>query len=331
MVGIQAFDRIRIWSLGNLIMQLTRISPADFRYQRYFGQTQIDHFNVIVGSNQSLGQVTDVFLDEFNNIYILVTDRSQPDRLVPLSNFQLSPADRHILLAEGIQPIPWRAPAASANASTTAVSAMQPVEISAPLENSAALEGQPIVIAQQQPSSSTPMPAASSAPINQGTPIDAVGQPHLSDSSAQPHLAAPAQFPDRLPDRLPDPVPAPSRTASTIPPALSPAVLHEEIIPLLEERLVVRRQRHKVGEIIVRKVVETRMIQVPIRRERLVIEQISPERRELASIDLSELGTQHVISAPDFDRRIPATARERLIRKGRDRQHGTGMGGDRLD
>lgn len=311
-------------------MQLTRISPADFRYQRYFGQTQIDHFNVIVGSNELIGQVTDLFLDEFNNIYILVTDRSQPDRLVPLSNFQLSPADRRIFLAEGIQPIPWRSPAASANASMTAVSAMQPVEVSAPLENSVALEGQPIVIAQQPPSS-TPIPAVPSAPINpanQGIPIDPVGQPHLSDPPIQPHPSAPAQFPDRLPDS----VSALSRSAaSATPPTPSPAVLHEEIIPLLEERLVVQRQRHKVGEIIVRKVVETRMIQVPIRRERLIIEQISPERRELASIDLSDLGTQHVISAPDFDRRIPATARERLIRKGRDRQHGTGMGGDRLD
>jgi hypothetical protein len=56
---------------------------------------------------------------------------------------------------------------------------------------------------------------------------------------------------------------------------------HQEFIPqsgqgiqLLEERLVVHRKRHKIGEISVRKVVETDMISVPIRREKLVVERI---------------------------------------------------------
>jgi hypothetical protein len=47
---------------------------------------------------------------------------------------------------------------------------------------------------------------------------------------------------------------------------LSPTseVLEEEIIRLLEERLVVDRSKHKVGEVIVRKEIETQMIQVPV-------------------------------------------------------------------
>ncbi len=65
-------------------------------------------------------------------------------------------------------------------------------------------------------------------------------------------------------------------------------VLEEEIIRLLEERLVVDHNRHKVGEIIVRKEIETRMIQVPVRREKLIIEQVSPEYKQLAEIDLGQ-------------------------------------------
>jgi hypothetical protein len=43
-----------------------------------------------------------------------------------------------------------------------------------------------------------------------------------------------------------------------------------------------------VGDVIVRKVIETKMVEVPVRRETLVVEQISPERKQLASIDLNQ-------------------------------------------
>ncbi|MEA5451511.1 DUF2382 domain-containing protein [Leptolyngbya sp. CCNP1308] len=45
-------------------------------------------------------------------------------------------------------------------------------------------------------------------------------------------------------------------------------------IQLVEERLIVNRKRVKVGEISVRRVVETEMVEVPIRREKLVVERI---------------------------------------------------------
>ncbi|MFM2060880.1 MAG: hypothetical protein RLZZ507_550 [Cyanobacteriota bacterium] len=61
----------------------------------------------------------------------------------------------------------------------------------------------------------------------------------------------------------------------------------ETIIPLLEERLFVDNSKHKVGEVIVRKEIETQMIQVPVRREKLIVEQVSPEHQQLAEIDLS--------------------------------------------
>lgn len=65
-------------------------------------------------------------------------------------------------------------------------------------------------------------------------------------------------------------------------------------IKLLEERLVVEIDRQKVGEVIVRKEVETQIIEVPIRREKLIVEQISPEYKQIAIIDLGSDRTTSV-------------------------------------
>jgi stress response protein YsnF len=61
---------------------------------------------------------------------------------------------------------------------------------------------------------------------------------------------------------------------------------YEEIIRLLEERVVVNSTKRKIGEVIVRKEIEIRMVQVPIRCEKLIVEQVSPEHKQLAEIDL---------------------------------------------
>lgn len=65
-------------------------------------------------------------------------------------------------------------------------------------------------------------------------------------------------------------------------------VSEENIIRLLEERLVVNSNQRKVGDVIVRKEIETRMVQVPVRREKLIVEQVSPEHKQLAEIDLGQ-------------------------------------------
>jgi sporulation protein YlmC with PRC-barrel domain len=65
-------------------------------------------------------------------------------------------------------------------------------------------------------------------------------------------------------------------------------VVEEEVIRLLEERLIIDTSKQKVGEVIVRKRIETRMVQVPVRREILIIEQVDPERKQIAEIDLGE-------------------------------------------
>lgn len=57
-----------------------------------------------------------------------------------------------------------------------------------------------------------------------------------------------------------------------------------ERIALLEEKLQVSRRKQKVGEVIVRKQVETRIIKVPIRREKLIIERIGKNPEQLTEV-----------------------------------------------
>ena len=59
-------------------------------------------------------------------------------------------------------------------------------------------------------------------------------------------------------------------------------------ISLLEEKLVVKRSKHKVGEVIVRKEIETQTIHIPIRREKLIIERLGVSNEQLTEIDLGE-------------------------------------------
>jgi stress response protein YsnF len=65
-------------------------------------------------------------------------------------------------------------------------------------------------------------------------------------------------------------------------------IVDREVIRLLEERLVVNRSKRKVGEVIVRKEIETRMVEVPLQREKLIVEQIGEDPKVLAEIDLGE-------------------------------------------
>ncbi len=68
-------------------------------------------------------------------------------------------------------------------------------------------------------------------------------------------------------------------------------------IRILAERLVVARSKVKLGEVVVRKEIETRMIQVPVRREKLIVEQVSPESRQLAN---TELGQAIELNSPEI-------------------------------
>ena len=65
-------------------------------------------------------------------------------------------------------------------------------------------------------------------------------------------------------------------------------IVDQDVIRLLEERLVINRSKRKVGEVIVRKEIETRMVQVPIQWEKLIVEQVGDDPKVLAEIDLGE-------------------------------------------
>jgi hypothetical protein len=71
------------------------------------------------------------------------------------------------------------------------------------------------------------------------------------------------------------------------------SIVSEQIISLLEERLVVDRRKRKVSEVVFRKEIETRIVEVPVRREKLIVEQVSPEYKQLAVIDLDQASTEH--------------------------------------
>ena len=64
--------------------------------------------------------------------------------------------------------------------------------------------------------------------------------------------------------------------------------LREYNISLLEEKLVVKRQKHKLGEVVVRKEVETRTIHIPIRREKLIVEKVGATTEHLTEVNLGE-------------------------------------------
>jgi len=72
-------------------------------------------------------------------------------------------------------------------------------------------------------------------------------------------------------------------------------ILDEKIIPLLEERLIIDRHKRKSGEIVIRKVVETEVIEVVVRREKLIVEQVSPVYKELAVIDLGRTSIEDTL------------------------------------
>ncbi len=75
-------------------------------------------------------------------------------------------------------------------------------------------------------------------------------------------------------------------------------IVMETVIPLLEERLVVDLMRRKSGDIVVRKEIETHLlqVQVPVRREKLIVEQVSPEYKLIAEIELGEQVTDELIA-----------------------------------
>lgn len=72
----------------------------------------------------------------------------------------------------------------------------------------------------------------------------------------------------------------------------------EIVIPLWDERLVMGRNNRKVGEVVVRKEIETQIVEIPIRRERLIVEQVNPEYQQIAVVELGQVQVQGFTDIP---------------------------------
>ena len=92
-------------------------------------------------------------------------------------------------------------------------------------------------------------------------------------------------------------------------------ILTEKVISLLEERLVVDLTRRKVGDIVVRKEIETQLVQVqvPVRRETLIVEQVSPEYKRIAQIDLGTEQVDTTAIAQRIEREFSPSAGDKSI------------------
>ncbi len=287
-----------------------RLKSSDPDFHRLFDRSNIDHFKVYTSDRSLIGQVADTWVDEAGRYYLVIDRNLEPNAptrneqvLVPLNRFQI---DSHahqihteisaaqisglpIVTSEGIvrgagQTVANQAIGTSTVENSAASAAVRPTSVSdaatmrtfAPLEASSPLEGaapldipspskdvQRVVmpnVAMANPTVSAPAPTAQ--PIQQ-----AVEQPTIAPAPVAEVLASPVQ-------------PTPVRTSARI--------AQEEKIQLLEERLVVNARKQKIGDVIMRKEIVTEMVQVPVRREKLIVEQVSPEHRKLVEIDLNQ-------------------------------------------
>jgi stress response protein YsnF len=106
----------------------------------------------------------------------------------------------------------------------------------------------------------------------------------------EPNLSTAPTKTTHLLQEISTPASTTNETATQFEP--SAKTLEEVIVPLLAERVIVDRHKRKSGEVVIRKVIETEVIEVVVRREKLIVEQISPEYKELAVIDLGKTSVE---------------------------------------
>lgn len=260
----------------------------------------VRNFGVYSDRNEKIGTVVDGLLDPQGTLQYMVVALSSwsvgKQVLVPLRNAQID-LQRQCVYVPGLsQRQVANLPAYHTHTvvdhqheeQVRGVYQMRSLEESAPLEASAPLEGyqMPPVIRSTTPISPTPTPApVPPAPVYTNTAI-----PPLT------------------------PVPPTTSRPDAIPPSILPeeTTVSSETIPLLEERVVVDHRKRKVGEVIVRKEIETEIIEVPVQREKLIVEQVGSEHKQLAEIDLTEddeMGYpqyhQRQVELPPLPRRNP--------------------------
>jgi stress response protein YsnF len=167
-----------------------------------------------------------------------------------------------------------------------------PLEASAPLESSTPLEFREEVTVVLPANRSTEADLSNLSQVQ--APVVEGDRGHYSAVPADPSLVNTYERPATTLQRQSQPL-------------ATPKVAEEVVVQLLEERLVVDRQRRKIGEVIVRKEIETHIVEVPVRREKLIIEQVGLEARQLAVLDLKESDLDGVSLANHSTASLPTT------------------------
>lgn len=137
-----------------------------------------------------------------------------------------------------------------------------------------------------------------SAPLETAIPLEA---PRSVYVAAPSYVAAPRPVPPSSPS-LATAAPTTPALAAPFPVAPAPSVRRpdEVTISLLDERVIVDRKRQKIGEVVIRKEIETRIVEVPVRREKLIVEQVSPQYKQLTVVELGQ-ATADETSAAEAD------------------------------
>lgn len=258
-------------------MTSQRFNPFSPEYRNTFGNSYIRQFDVYIGQTEKIGQVVDVYINAAGDLQALIVKLVAPtDKqiLLPLRQSEIDQQRQRIYVKglskaevaalpmyEPHQSAPSRMSGASRPSPVLPVPPVSPLEASVPLEDGVALGDR----------RSYPMPSALPAPpVSADEPI-----PDRANASSD------QQFADRSHEQL--------NEQSSFDPRLE----NGTTVRLHEERLVINRgKRRKVGEVVVRKEVETQLIEVPVQREKLIVEQISPTYERVAVVDLKSTSTE---------------------------------------
>lgn len=269
------------------------IGSKDFNssYRNIFGNHHIQQFTVYTETGERVGAVDDALVDPEGHFRYLIVN---PDAnlanhlvLVPLEQVRIDQQFQRVQLV-GVSQAQVRnlPPYHPSHSTSDSPSTAQTPTLSTP--------PQPVAGASERYIQPISVPVEMSAPlegwavVNQPVSIEQVHRSIEQPGEQQPlHTTAPAQSSY---NQVTQPQSQPQANPVVTDKADNRQDSHTEAtIRLHEERLSVHRgQRRKVGEVVVRKEIETRLVEVPVRYEKLIVEQVSPNYEQLAVIDLDQ-------------------------------------------
>lgn len=257
-------------------------NPFSSDYRNAFGNSYIRQFGVYVSPEERIGRITEVRANAEGRLQDIVVALDAPANrqiIVPLNQTQIDQRMQRVYVS-GVSkaelmnfPVADSSHAAYPSTVVPTPSTTHPVRSSMPLEASAPLEA--------------------SSPLGASAPLDDRSRYTTSPVTSPTVTHQPLTVAQDQPGELLNH----DVQAATNPNPGTTIRLHEE-------RLVVdRNKRRKVGEVIVRKEIETRMIEVPVRHEKLIVEQVSPVYEQLAVVNLESNRSELQDIASD---RLPA-------------------------